>query len=53
MHFVIKYGGRVEMMVNVKRRYSKDFQQGRLDRFTQLRRLRRFVDYVKDVVSKK
>ena len=30
MHFFIKYGGRVEMKLNGKWRYSKDLQQGGL-----------------------
>ena len=31
MHFFIKYGGRVEIKVSGKRRYSKDLQQGALE----------------------
>ena len=31
MHFFIKYGGRMEIKLNGKRRYSKDVLQGGLE----------------------
>ena len=60
MHFFIKYGEEVEMKVNGKRQYSKDFQQGKLEipcTFSASsgheKMLHRFEEHIKDVLPKK
>ena len=56
MYIFIKFGRRVEMKVNGKRRYSKDLQQGGLEIPSMFsvsseheKLLRRFEEYAKDI----
>ena len=60
MHFFIKYDERVEKKLNGKRRYSTDLQQGEIEIVCVFsvsseheKMLRRFEEYVKNILSKK